>query len=649
MQTFDPKLYPSLHALDLKVKKMLSSPESAKWDNGEKMWRIAKIHPVFWMEEYGYVRPGEVKVGGDDFGSAPVRFTLKPEQLQLADKVCGHLVGEHFTRIQQLVLKHRKAGISTLYAAFDYWFMRFYDNFNLMVIADLASHTDNIVEMIKLFHDRDECGNDSSNKKYWVPKTVSMPKNKKGLKLSNGSMLEQDTGENDNPGTSQTVNLCHMSENAKWRNPEDAETSLMNSMPRMGFACIFKESTAFGMNKFQDDCEKAWSGKSSWEFIFLTWLDMPDCCDEVYVGEEILYSPEEQELLASYPKMRTGHIKFRRRQIELLGSIDKFKQDFPLNPREPFLVSGSNFFNPQAVRDRIDAISFYRDWKLHGLESITHRYPDLMIRYKCHPRGMTAALQTLEDTCVVPKMVKLTDNDGSVSWIVEENGRKQDGCIEMYVEPKPGRKYLITVDPAEGKRSSEYTSDNAVIEVFDAMSMEQVAEWAGCFDEEMTASIAVMLAKIYNEALIAPEMNNACGGTLISEINKTEYTNLFYRETIANQKVKRELGWHTKAGLKKDICAQMRLDFKNQNVLIHSLELLEEMLYFMEKGLKLEAADGKHDDRVMATAINIKIINVTPAIREVVAKKEYLPESMFDSFVPSGIRPSRQEALQRYM
>jgi hypothetical protein len=232
--------------------------------------------------------------------------------------------------------------------------------------------------MITTFHEKDVCGAGSPVDKQRPYTAGTMPKNKKGFRLKSGAMCEQDTWENSNPGTSQTINVLHMSENSKWRDPDNAETSLLNSVPRRGFACVFKESTAFGINKFAKDCEEAEAGRSTFEFCFVTWLNMPDCCDEVYEGEQFDYTPEEKELLATYKTMTPGHLKFRKRQIDFLGDGTKFKQDFPLNPREPFLISGANFFNTQLVERRMSRIRFYNVWKLKGLEIAGKQHPDIM-------------------------------------------------------------------------------------------------------------------------------------------------------------------------------------------------------------------------------------------------------------------------------
>ncbi|MEM4720654.1 MAG: hypothetical protein QXT73_01155 [Candidatus Methanomethylicaceae archaeon] len=624
---YDPNEYPNLYALDERVRNFLKTRVRKDWDAPRIEWEICRIHPIYWMEHYGYIRPGAISLGVDGSKTEPIPFKLNKPQLQIADKVCAHFCRDEFTRIQLIVLKHRKVGASTLFAAFDYWLMRFWGPIHGFVIADVHSHTDNIMEMIRLFHERDVCGNGSKFEFCHVPRYVPMPRSKKGYRLSCGSMMEQDSGENKNPGTSATVNLLHMSENSKWSDPENAETSLLNSVPRKGFACIWKESTAFGMNKFASDCEEAWSGRSSWEFCFVSWLDMPDCCDEVLAGEAIELTSEEKELMAAYPKMTLGHIKFRRRQIDVLQSEEKFRQDFPLNPREPFLTTGSAFFNSRLVQDRIEEIKFFVEWKTNGLEVASKRFVDFVERLKNNPRGLTESLRALEDRCVIPKKIEVTENGGLVTFIPDSSLSLDQGAALMFRPPKRSGRYVLTIDAAEGKKSGEYVSDNSVIEVFDVDYREQVLEWCGVFDEEMTASYALLFAKLYNNALIVNEMNNTAGGAVWTLLSHSGYSKLFYRNVILGNKIKREPGWDTKRGIKREVLSQFRLDFKNGTCLIHSVPLLEEMLVFMDEGGKLSAPLGKRDDRVMATALALKIICVAPEFKAKKLQSQFMEDS----------------------
>jgi hypothetical protein len=646
LQNFSPEQYPNLAKLDKKVQKLLKSREAKEWSTARKDYEISKIHPVYWMEEHGWIKAGLLEGGVQEVGIIP--FTLNTVQLQIADRICAHLITEPWERVQTIILKHRKAGISTLIAAFDYWFMRFISNLNAFLIADLASHTDNIASMVALFQERDTCGVGCEDTSLHPPEKVPIPGSKKGLKLGNGSMLELDTGENSNPGTSGTVIVAHMSENAKWRDPINSETSLLNSIPRTGFVFIIKESTAFGLNKYSEDCGLAERGESSWDFIFLLWTDDHTCQIPLKLGEEIKHNEEEKELVIQY-RLSDEQIKFRRDKIGQLGSVQRFRQDFPLNSREPFLVTGSNYFDVERIQERVDEINFYRDWKVYGWDYVAKHYSDMVAKYSHHPRGVREALNALEMRNVLPQMVNVTINKGRVTFSKTHLTTEQ-GAATMFVPPQRGRRYLIIIDPAEGIKTSEYVSDNAIIEVLDTFRREQVMEWGDVFDEDVTAIYAVMIAKLYNSAPIAFDRKNRCGALVERNLRDSGYRNIFYEQRIVNQIIKRQIGFEITRGNKKDICGQLKQDFKNGDCRIHSIEALGEMAYFIDNNGILGASSGHTDDKLMGLASGMKIIADTPEYRQ--PKKKIIPSAhpmQSVNFAAEQRRLKKKQVLQKYM
>ena len=72
-----------------------------------------------------------------------------------------------------------------------------------------------------------------------------------------------------------------------------------------------------------------------------------------------------------------------------------------------------------------------------------------------------------------------------------------------------------------------------------------------------------------------------------------------------------------------------------------------EAMFFIDHQGKLCAASGHMDDRVMATAVALKIIAVTPSIRRQEAITD-LPSALVTSYI-STARPSRMETVGRYM
>jgi len=129
-------------------------------------------------------------------------------------------------------------------------------------------------------------------------------------------------------------------------------------------------------------------------------------------------------------------------------------------------------------------------------------------------------------------------------------------------------------------------------------------------------------------------------------LEKSRYVNLYYRETVSGNTRRREPGWDTKVGLKRDVCGQLKLDFKNGDCLIHSIKTLQQMLHFVDKQGKLGAAEGHKDDAVMAMSVGLKIVSITPALRE---KKE--DQVMMEDEMGSYVRPRIKDydAIRKYM
>ena len=152
--------------------------------------------------------------------------------------------------------------------------------------------------------------------------------------------------------------------------------------------------------------------------------------------------------------------------------------------------------------------------------------------------------------------------------------------------------------------------------MFDTVTGEQVLEWAGTFDEEITVYYGVAIADIYNGAVIVPETNNRCGGTVLELLKKAKYKKIYHTEYMQGHKKVKEIGWYTSSTDKKDMCLQFRNEFKNDMVLLHSLELLVEMSNFIDLNGKLGGASGKLDDRVMCCCINRKATSQTPALKK---------------------------------
>lgn len=179
------------------------------------------------------------------------------------------------------------------------------------------------------------------------------------------------------------------------------------------------------------------------------------------------------------------------------------------------------------------------------------------------------------------------------------------GDLLVWEHPLKSSKYVIGVDPAGG-----VGGDNSVIEVFNAHTGEQAAEYANNHIKPNQLGLTAMeIGKHYNNALIVIESNNH-GHAVIDSI-RHKYANLYRRET--QDKTTREktytIGFNETGLTKPLLVDKLEEMVRDETVQIHSEDLLKEMKVFVQTdvpGKSGYGAEGSaHDDRVIATGLCI--------------------------------------------
>lgn len=191
-------------------------------------------------------------------------------------------------------------------------------------------------------------------------------------------------------------------------------------------------------------------------------------------------------------------------------------------------------------------------------------------------------------------------------------GRKWEDML-IWQEPMEGFRYVIGVDPSEGTGN-----DNSVIEVLNAYTGEQVAEFASnSVKPDILGDYVLEIAKYYNNALIVPEINGIAGGMLLNSI-KARYQNIYRRQTF--DKITKEesdaLGWKTNGTTKPLMVMELEHRVREESIKIVSEDAIREMRTFVqsdEPGTNGFAAEGANkDDRVMALALAVQGLKNVP-------------------------------------
>ena len=198
------------------------------------------------------------------------------------------------------------------------------------------------------------------------------------------------------------------------------------------------------------------------------------------------------------------------------------------------------------------------------------------------------------------------------------------GDLLIWEKPLKDFRYVIGVDASEGRGG-----DNAAIEVLNAYTGEQVAEFANNYTPpDKLAQLAIEIGHYYNGALIVPESNNH--GHAVIQVLRPRYFNLYRREsvdTLTGQK-NEIIGWNTSGMTKPLLVDNLEEAVREKQTVIHSEELLKEMKIFVqtdEANKQGYGAEGSgHDDRVIAYGLAIQGIRDTPRqkkLESVVEKK----------------------------
>lgn len=188
---------------------------------------------------------------------------------------------------------------------------------------------------------------------------------------------------------------------------------------------------------------------------------------------------------------------------------------------------------------------------------------------------------------------------------IEGNKKKvrltEDG-LRIYQEPVSGHTYVAGVDVAEGVTGGDFS----VMIIWDRQTGEEVAMYRGHQPADKFGARINDWGRYFNDALMVVEVNNH-GLTTITALRNLMYPQLYFRpskfDTMGTSWTDR-MGWKTTKVTRPlmidDLADAMRSDL----LIIHSKELLDEMLTFVyDGGNNMVSQSGFHDDCIFSAAI----------------------------------------------
>lgn len=490
-----------------------------------------------------------------------VPFILNPPQNEILKELGG----------MDIILKARQEGISSLVAAMFAIDFITVENIRCVIISHEDKATQRLFDRVRYFLD--------SMKQTFpgeLPYKLDRSSTHELFNKTKNSYYYIGTAGARAFGHGETINDLHVSELSRWPEQEKMMIGLMQAVPKDGRIII--ETTA---NGYGDYFNKLWTQNKETQYPFRThflpWFRLPEYVLPTggITMQELI--DEEKDLINQY-HLSLEQIAWRRWKINQMGgdwkdpkTWDTFKEQFPSTAEEAFIVSGNPVWSPTLM-------NYYLT------------------------------------KCKKPKLIGNLRGYDPIS--VEENER---GHVKIWKEPQEFHTYAIGVDVAEGKvvlsGDEKKDRDSSCAQVFDKTTYEQVAIWYGNIDPDILGIQLDMLGRYYNNALIGVE-RNAVGITPLIKLRDLNYPHIYYMEKLGlmTEKVTAELGWVTTSQSKEQIISEATELFRDKRIMLYDEDTVSEMRSFVRNvDGKAGATKGRHDDRVMALLIGIKMLSKAKA------------------------------------
>lgn len=364
---------------------------------------------------------------------------------------------------------------------------------------------------------------------------------------------------------SSTNHIVILDEYAFFENVRRLEKGVLASQPKTGMAITVYVSTSNGMNFFYDVVKQAQEPNSGIEHLFLPWhmlkeYELPVSKDSrLYDLNKYVPTDYDMKLFAIFEKAGYPQESWLRKiawydyvlATEAKGDTDYQFSEYPTTPEESFSASGRPVLP-------LKVINFWMKQE--------HPYTAISPVAKTDRRSMQLKVQFEPDT---------------------------NSPIRRYIEPKPGHKYMIAVDCAEG-----YAGDMSAGVIIDIKDMEEVCSFVVDYEQNDLAEVVVDLAKYYNNARIVPEKNMA--GLFVESVQLLGYWNLYVDPDYKGPQTNKMFGIRTTVATKNEAINRLKFLMNNGIYKAHDKVFMEQAIHYSWKqlpsgGSKAEAV-GQDDD-----------------------------------------------------
>lgn len=481
---------------------------------------------------------------------------LQPFKLRkIQHKYIDHLNSEFKNGIiRSIVLKPRQSGFSTLVAGINMHRMLMWNDERGIMLADKLERTNEVFSIYETFRK-------NTDKALLPPKSMKDIFNTQQVYFEHRrSGFKGETQNDPHAGRAGTRKWAHLTEFAFYSNADSIDEGIQNSIPLSRGTRIFKESTAFGMSgigeSFYNQWEAACRGDTIYKPFFVAWYDVDDYEMEPEINFEL--TKVEKDLLKLCPDITHKNLMWRRIKIKEYASSsnqiftpeERFCQDFPSYPEEAFLTSGRPVFDQEKVKKHSRLLSDYS--------------PEIAkVKFT---RTYLTMYQTM---------------------------------LTIFRVPNSGERYIIGADTAEGLANGDFCS--AFIMTRDC---KQVGFFHGKIDPDHFGKVLVELAKIYNDALLVPEINNT-GYATLAAIKNEGYLKVYMRQVFdeIGKESTDKMGWRTQATNKQMMLSKLISFYRDDILKILDIGLVKEMGSLTRETSGDVSLNGK--DKVVACCLAI--------------------------------------------
>lgn len=533
-------------------------------------WLKCKHDFIYWASKYAYIEVKEASVSGKGKkikGGRMARFEPWPAQIELMRVFLEHKL--------HIILKARQLGISWLSGLFGLWRFTFHCHEHILIESRKEDEAVSLLGKIMMAFEKlpgwmkprlavNDTKRKRAGKKY---------KDEQGNILIAGlnSVMEA-IATGGGAGSTVTVNIR---DEAALVDDELAARTHKSSMPTLTSTdgwCFVISTAEGGWGFFYNLYWAAKRGDSEFMSHFLSWQARPDRDQAWY-----------------------------EREMRKFTNEDDFRNQYPGSDTEAFMVSGRTAFSRTSLnllkKDEFDP---KRLWE--------------PTRY-----SLTASISvpsTYSDSYYASNSSKMFDTAFRTD---------RDGPVELWKAPESNAKYAVGADIAEGKlvnpdAPASKRGDFSVAAVVNIKTMEYVARIkTRAYHPNEFAREVSKLARAYNNAIVIPETNSGYGHAFMQSLREF-YSNIYYRENAVDkfaQTITKEYGFlstQKTRGLWINALAALVKDSPlpdNEKIypgipplMMHGSDTVEELSKFIiTKNGKAEAAQGEHDDEVVALGL----------------------------------------------